>query len=349
MVDSAGEPRELAEAISALLGRSNQPLDLQVAPIEGGRNNRVFRVDGAGKPLLLKSYFSSEADRRDRFTAEHGFYDFLESCGSEQTPKQVAWDSSRRLGLFSFIEGTKLDAGEIDESAVDTALSFFSAINRSRESVAAKSLGAASEACFSVEGHLSLVNARVERIRAIAPNSAYSASAFSFVRDRLVPAWASVRESARGECERAGISPALELSVEQRCISPSDFGFHNAIRRDDGRLIFFDFEYAGWDDPAKLASDFFCQQQKPVPLRFRERVVEGIAPALADSSGLAARAALLLPVYQVKWCCIILNDFLTADSARRSFAERSVSSEDRQSRQLAAAERLLDRIEVQPR
>jgi hypothetical protein len=348
-VDSAAEPRELAETISTLLGRPDRPFDLHVEAIEGGRNNRVFRVDGVGKPLLLKSYFSSETDRRDRYAAEHGFYDFLESCGSEQTPKPVAWDPSRRLGLFSFIEGRKLDGGEIDESAVDTALSFFSAINQCRDSVAAKRLGDASEACFSVEAHLSLVNARLERIRTIAPNSALSATALSFVRDRLMPAWVSVRESVREECKRVGISPTRELSVEQRCISPSDFGFHNAIRRDDGHLVFFDFEYAGWDDPAKLVSDFFCQQQKPVPLIFRDRVVKGIAPALGDSSGLAARAALLLPVYQVKWCCIILNDFLTADSARRSFAERSVSSDDRRSRQLAAAERLLDRIEVQPR
>jgi hypothetical protein len=215
--------------------------------------------------------------------------------------------------------------------------------------VAAKRLGDASEARFSVEGHLSLIDARVERIKAIAPDSTSRAKALAFVRDRLVPAWASVHESARGECERAGVSPTRELSVGERCISPSDFGFHNAIRDGDGRLVFFDFEYAGWDDPAKLACDFFCQQQKPVSLSFRERVVEGIVAALGDSSDLAARAALLLPVYQVKWCCIILNDFLTADSARRSFAERSVSTEDRQSRQLAAAERLLDRIEAQPR
>lgn len=348
-MDSTGESRELAEAVSALLGRTQRPSDLQIKPIEGGRNNRVFRVDCAGKPLLLKSYFSNEADRRDRFAAEHGFYDFLEACGSRQNPKPVAWDSSRRLGLFSFIEGRKLDAGEIDESAVDAALSFFSAINGCRDSVAAKRLDDASEACFSVDAHLALVGARVERIGKIAPDSETSTRALLLVRDRLAPVWLSVRDAATSGCERAGISPTLELSAEERCISPSDFGFHNAIRRDDGTLIFFDFEYAGWDDPAKLASDFFCQQHKPVPLKFRVRVVEGIAATLGDSSGIAARAALLLPVYQVKWCCIILNDFLTADSARRAFAERGVSSKDRKSRQLAAADRLLDRIEVQPR
>ena len=47
-----------------------------------------------------------------------------------------------------------------------------------------------------------------------------------------------------------------ELPVEQRTLSPSDFGFHNALRRPDGRVVFLDLEYFGWDDPAKMISDF---------------------------------------------------------------------------------------------
>src|SRR5690606_1492036 len=47
-----------------------------------------------------------------------------------------------------------------------------------------------------------------------------------------------------------------ELAPRFRLLSPSDFGFHNMLRRDDGSLAFIDFEYFGWDDPAKLAADF---------------------------------------------------------------------------------------------
>ena len=41
-------------------------------------------------------------------------------------------------------------------------------------------------------------------------------------------------------------------------MSPSDFGFHNVIKKKK-KLFFFDFEYAGMDDPVKLISDFICQ------------------------------------------------------------------------------------------
>ena len=38
-------------------------------------------------------------------------------------------------------------------------------------------------------------------------------------------------------------------------LSPSDFGFHNALRGNNGKIIFLDFEYFGWDDPVKLCCD----------------------------------------------------------------------------------------------
>ena len=49
----------------------------------------------------------------------------------------------------------------------------------------------------------------------------------------------------------------MELEEDEKIISPSDFGLHNAKLGEDGKLAFFDFEYAGWDDPAKTIADFF--------------------------------------------------------------------------------------------
>ena len=44
------------------------------------------------------------------------------------------------------------------------------------------------------------------------------------------------------------------LDIADRCVSPSDFGFHNAIVRGSGEICFIDFEYAGWDDSAQVFS-----------------------------------------------------------------------------------------------
>jgi hypothetical protein len=54
-------------------------------------------------------------------------------------------------------------------------------------------------------------------------------------------------------------------------VSPSDFGFHNVIisRRTN---YFIDFEFSGWDDPAKLYCDFILQPKIPIPRCFHALV-----------------------------------------------------------------------------
>ncbi|MGA2999828.1 hypothetical protein [Bradyrhizobium sp.] len=135
------------------------------------------------------------------------------------------------------------------------------------------------------------------------------------------------------------------IGADERCLSPSDFGFHNALVDDKGHLAFLDFEYAGLDDPAKLVSDFFCQPEIPVPLAYHAHFIDRMAQGLALDAAAIARCRLLLNGYRVKWTCIILNDFVPLDSARRAFA----SEADRATRyldQLAKANASMAEIEA---
>jgi hypothetical protein len=52
---------------------------------------------------------------------------------------------------------------------------------------------------------------------------------------------------------------------------------------------------------------------------------------------LAQRVDLLLPVYQTKWCCIMLNDFLPSGNKRRAFSNPTLHDATRWERQLAKA------------
>jgi hypothetical protein len=70
------------------------------------------------------------------------------------------------------------------------------------------------------------------------------------------PLYADVLAWCRAEAVRSDIPFDAELAADRRTLSPSDFGLHNAIRRPDGSLAFVDFEYFGWDDPAKTLVDF---------------------------------------------------------------------------------------------
>jgi hypothetical protein len=106
------------------------------------------------------------------------------------------------------------------------------------------------------------------------------------------------------------------LELDQRILSPSDFGFHNMLEA-DGTLAFLDFEYAGWDDPAKLICDFASQPQCPVSRAQAEAFGAQLGAWLPGAQG---RAALLLPLHRLKWCCILLNEFRAQDRQRRYHA-----------------------------
>jgi hypothetical protein len=60
---------------------------------------------------------------------------------------------------------------------------------------------------------------------------------------------------------------------------------------------------------------------------------------------LEARARLLFPVFQTKWCCIILNDFIPEFARRRRFADPGVDEGERKRRQLEKARRLFASME----
>ena len=305
------------------------PEDHSLEQLTGGANNRVYRVTAGDRSWVLKQYFKRDHDPRDRFAAEHDYYTAIWPAGIRQTPEPLAWDRDQGLGLFEYLEGRKLQAEEVDRERIDEALKFLIETN---QRVGDAKLKAASEACFSLAQHYATVDRRITRLAAIT-----DAAAKAFVEDELTPKWRAI-------ADRADQSDATDLTDDQRCLSPSDFGFHNALLQPDNTLRFFDFEYAGADDPAKLACDFFCQPRLPASLDHWERFVQQFAAGCDWNEQFASRAECLLPVYQIKWCCIILNEFLKTDAQRREFSSNSNDVEARKAGQLELARSALAAI-----
>ena len=166
-------------------------------------------------------------------------------------------------------------------------------------------------------------------------HSEIAAAAGAFVRQSLVPMWNEVTQRIRATAGREGLAERIPVSDER--LSPCDFGFHNAINGSAGAIRFIDFEYAGWDDPARVVCDFFCQPAVPVPRRFFDLVASRLTEDLSDPQWHRCRIRLLLPVYQIRWCCILLNDFLDVAGHRRQFAGSADDPDARKRAQLDKA------------
>ncbi len=336
---------ELWQATANLLATAGVRGEFRLQPLQGGANNRVFRVDANDSRVLLKAYFQHADDPRDRLGTEFAFASFAWENGVRALPRPLACDPQHSLGLYEFVWGCQLLPQEIVSDMVQQALNFYRDLNRCKWLPSAKTLPKASEACFNIADHLRCVERRLQKLRGMDQTSQIDGAAARFVRDELSEVWRGVAEAVHQRACALGLALENDITSEDRCLSPSDFGFHNAILAGDGYLRFIDFEYAGWDDPGKMVCDFFCQQAVPVPLDYYDTFVEAVVADLSDPEWHMQRMALLLPVYQAKWCCILLNDFLPMGSARRRFAQNDVEQEERKATQLAKARRVLQTLE----
>ena len=330
----------LAQRAAELAARAGLSGPIRLEPVPGGRNNRVFLLHASGARAVLKAYFRHPDDPRDRLGAEAAFLNHATSQNLACVPRLLAVDRSAGLSLLSFVEGRRLGPGEIGRPEVDAALELYLRLNQG-----AADLPRASESCFSVQQHLACVERRVSRLALAAAQGSLRPDAAAFVADELAPAWRKLQADILANAPmHLGAQWDATLASQLRRISPSDFGFHNALLRPDGTLAFLDFEYAGLDDPAKMVCDFFCQPEVPVPLSLLPPALERLALASPPDAGLEARVRLLLPAYKLKWCCIMLNEFLPLGAARRSFAATQPSDARREAvcdGQLALARRTL--------
>lgn len=313
---------------------------ISAEPIGAGNNSRVFRVALDGSPecrrhVVVKFYRRDAGDARDRLTTEFESLRFLWQNNVRSIPCPIAIAHDRRCAIYEYVDGDAAGSAPPNAIDVDASVAFLRLLKQLRGAPGSHALPAASEACFSVDAIVASVAGRAERLRR-APDDDHGARMHRWLDDVFAPFEAEAVGWARVAAAAAGIAFDAALAVEARTLSPSDFGLHNAVRRPDGRLAFVDFEYFGWDDPAKTIVDFLLHPAMQLTDALKRRFAVEAQALFADVPLLPARARIVYPLFGLKWAVILLNDFL---------AERFVhASPERRALQLAKAQSLVDRV-----
>jgi hypothetical protein len=329
---------------TTLLQAAGESADLiSVVPCPGGGNNRVFIIHANGRRLIAKWYFTHPSDTRDRLKAEYAFLEYAHNRGLTCVPKPLACLPDERMALYEFIDGSLFQPGEVAAHHIGEAINFFLSLNGPERYRMKNSLPDASEACFSITSQIAIIRKRIAQLSDIVPATAVDEAAMHFI-DRLRRVFDSTADSIIETAENSSIVVDAVLSTEHRCISPSDFGFHNTLLGADGKLYFLDFEYAGWDDPAKMACDFFSQPAVPIDEKHFDDFLKRVMVFSPNPELLITRAQIMLPLFRMKWCCIMLNEFLPESDQRRRFADPNTDPDDRKCVQLSKAIQLLDAI-----
>lgn len=315
-----------------------------LTPANVGGNNRIYRVETTAGVFAAKQYFRHAGDLRDRLASEYAFLQYAGKAAPGYVPQCYACNQESGWALYEYVEGIHIAAGQVAWNHVQQAATFFQALNEPISRKTTVGLPLASEACFSIADHLGIVAGRIDCLRdALSAGYDEDGDAAQFLEE-LKHYWTILEHRVVAAAKAAGWFDKL-LDKEQYCISPSDFGFHNALLQPDGGIQFIDFEYAGLDDPAKMAGDFFAQLAVPVPTEFYERFVQLAMQTFPDPHNLIWRANLLRPVYQVKWCCIAMNIFLPVHMARRKFANSQFDETAFKQTQLNKAKQILEKLQ----
>jgi hypothetical protein len=305
-----------------------------------GRNSRVYRVSCRSGDYAAKFYFQKTADGRDRLRAEYGALQFLWDAGVRCIARPVRADPERQIALYEFVNGAAIEIQSVSGGDLNQLIGFAATLRRIADSEASQAAGAAAEAFFSIRGVVANIEARIHRLEALEITSSGYDALRRFLRVAFVPIFS---DACRRAQSMGGSDP--ELEHRYRTLSPSDFGFHNALRMSDGSLVFLDFEYFGWDDPVKMLSDLLLHPMMALSAEQRSRLARGLDEIFRTDPGWKRRVEALYPLFGLKWCMIMLNEFLPTHIARNRFTERdSAQIEVVQARQLRAAAAMLERI-----
>ena len=333
---------ELKEAFSQLMGGPVSGL----RRLSGGLNSQVYRLTGPdGQDYAGKVYFRHSHDTRDRLAVEFDSLSFLVKNGIDCVPRPISADREKGIAVYQYIEGRKLSKGEIDDACLDLAVRFLVELKMLGPRPGSKHLPLASEAFFSLAGIIENLNHRAIRLKTVKKEGDTYSSLRQFLEKGFFPSLKQITLWVQSRLGPATSGLYTELARSERTLSPSDFGFHNALMMKAGRMVWLDFEYFGWDDPAKTICDLLLHPAMDLDREAKRRLVRGILSGFKEIKDLPWRLETVYPLFGLKWCLILLNEFLEKELERRGFAAReALDKSETQWRQLGKAQGMLEKV-----
>lgn len=327
-------PQADLDALHTLLER---PVD-SAERVGSGRNSRVYRVRCGAAEYAAKFYFGPTADGRDRLEVEFSALQFLWQRGLRCIPEPLRANREGHVAVYAYVGGEAIRSESVSTEDLAQLLGFVNALHGIERGPEARALPSAAEAFFTVDGVIRNVQSRLERLAA----NAEEGRAYDALREFLREAFAPALDRFAAGAEAYGDE---ELDWRYRTLSPSDLGFHNALRTGDGRVTFLDFEYFGWDDPAKTLCDAELHPQMQLTVEQKIWIAKGFQSTFGDDPKWHDRVGVLYPLFALKWCMITLNEFRPEQIARRRYVDRGREQvHDIQMRQLEAARAVLNGI-----
>ena len=128
----------------------------------------------------------------------------------------------------------------------------------------------------------------------------------------------------------------------------------------EDELFFLDFEYSGWDDPAKLLADFFHHVGQNVSWEHKWSLLEQFAAHRKQDPNFLRRWETVIDLIGLEWVLIVLNVIDPNEMERKRYANPALVPAELVKIRLAKAGQMInemtermrqgeDRISIPPR
>ncbi|NCW83306.1 MAG: hypothetical protein EBV75_01135 [Acidimicrobiia bacterium] len=308
-----------------------------VEQIEGRGNSKIFKLETAVGSVALKVYPDQHVDTRPRRQTEWSALNFLKA-NKLQTPTPVATDPDLNWSLLEWVDGSS--GYQQDDRHLYIAADFVRALSQASKSLVQRSLFAqATESCLIPELVEEQIRGRLTALKAV-DDDALQQFLINQVEPKLID---KVRQA------RAALGELYSRQLEEKywTLSPSDFGLHNAIITPLGDIVFFDFEYFGWDDPVKLTADFCLHPGMSISVDAQKIWTTQMKNVFGSDPNFVHRLGALYPLYAIRWSLIILNEFRPDKIKNRLHAQSRMQSDVRstQMAQLKKAKLMIENLD----
>ena len=317
-----------------------------IKKIGKGLNNKVYKlICDDSTQYASKLYFRHSLDNRDRLKVEFTSLQFLWENGIRCIPRPIVADHKHGCAVYEYIIGKNIKPQEITNSDIDFSVDLLVRLKELTTKKESRKLPSASEACFSGQAIVKNIEQRLNRLFSIRIDDEQYNALQEFLTKKFINCLDEIKEWSKTGLIQSGITFVSELPLKERTLSPSDFGFHNALRQNDNKIVFLDFEYFGWDDPAKMVSDFLLHPSMKLNKDLRQRFLENILTRFKNHRQLSKRIKVVYPLFGLKWCLILLNEFVPEHIDRRGFSSESELDLNKlRAKQLSKAKRMLNKI-----
>ena len=264
-----------------------------------GKNNNCFSIKN--KSILVKQFNNKT---KDYFQKELKFSKFLQNNKINEIPKIISYSNKRRVIKYQFIN--KIKNKKYNEKNIIQNFKFIEKINKLN--YAKENFDYAKDFCQNYNTYNKEIYNRISKLQ---KNVFYKKNyLFRNLVENINYKFLKLKNIKY-------FNSSLTLKKKDLILSPCDFHIGNMIF--NNKIYYYDFEFSGLDDPAKLYSVFFLQPEFLINKKLFLKTLNKILFFKKNKDLIKKRIIYLLPVIYLRWSLIILNAFNKVNLYKNKF------------------------------